>query len=516
MRDGDDHLVVGIEILGIEFAGGIVDLGATGIAVLLTHLYKFVFNHAAAYFGIVENKFQTGDKVFDLFVLLVEFILLQAGELSQTHIHDRLSLDVGEAETLAESRLGRLRTFGITYYLDNLVDMVGGDDKSFENMRAILSFLQLELCAANHHFVTVIHECLYKLLEIEQLRTTVYKRHIVNRERRLHRSHLVELVEHNIGVGILTQLDNYSHPLACIGLVIEVGYTVEFLIVYELGDILYKFRLIDTVGNLAHDNHLMLLFLLDLCLGTHYDTASAGGIRLFHSGITVDGASGGKIGSRQIMHQAVCIYFRIIDVCEAGVYRLRKVVGRHIRGHTHGDTLRAVYKEVRYTGGENHRLLAGIVVSRLEIHRIGIYIAKHLLPYLLKADLGITHSRRAVAVDRAEIAMPVDQTLTHSPGLRHSHDGAVNGRVAMRMIFTHYLSDCIGGLFMGFVGGVAHFIHSEQHAAVNGLHTVAHIREGTGYNHRHRIVDVGRFHLVFNIDLDNTIFFQHFSDDYSS
>ena len=77
------------------------------------------------------------------------------------------------------------------------------------------------------------------------------------------------------------------------------------------------------------------------------------------------------------------------------------------------------------------------------------------------------------------------------------------------MVFTHDLTHGLGGLLVGLVVGIAHFVHTEKHATVYGFETVAHIGERTRHNHRHRIVDVGRFHLILNIDFDNAIFFKH-------
>ena len=60
---------------------------------------------------------------------------------------------------------------------------------------------------------------------------------------------------------------------------------------------------------------------------------------------------------------------------------------------------------------------------------------------------------------------------------------------------------------MRLIGGVAHFIHTEQHATVHRFHTIAHIGKGARHNHRHRVVDVGRLHLVLDIDFKDTVFF---------
>ncbi len=79
----------------------------------------------------------------------------------------------------------------------------------------------------------------------------------------------------------------------------------------------------------------------------------------------------------------------------------------------------------------------------------------------------------------------------------------------MGVILTHDLTDTVCGFLVGTVGGVAHLIHSKKHTAVNGLESVAHVRQGSRDDDRHRIVDIGALHLVLDIDLDNAIFFNH-------
>ena len=79
----------------------------------------------------------------------------------------------------------------------------------------------------------------------------------------------------------------------------------------------------------------------------------------------------------------------------------------------------------------------------------------------------------------------------------------------MRVILTHDFTHGIGGFLARLVAVVSHLVHAVQHTAVNGLHAVADVRQGARHYHRHRIVDVGRLHFVFDIDLKDAIFFQH-------
>ena len=53
------------------------------------------------------------------------------------------------------------------------------------------------------------------------------------------------------------------------------------------------------------------------------------------------------------------------------------------------------------------------------------------------------------------------------------------------MVFGHYVADAVGGFLVGFIGGVAHFVHAEKHTAVNRLKAIAHIGERARNNHRH-------------------------------
>ena len=50
---------------------------------------------------------------------------------------------------------------------------------------------------------------------------------------------------------------------------------------------------------------------------------------------------------------------------------------------------------------------------------------------ILARRISVTHRRRVVAVDRAEVALAVDQHVTHGEILRHADDGVIDGLVAV-------------------------------------------------------------------------------------
>ncbi len=59
----------------------------------------------------------------------------------------------------------------------------------------------------------------------------------------------------------------------------------------------------------------------------------------------------------------------------------------------------------------------------------------------VQARLGVAHGSRVVAVDGAEVALPVDQHVAQAEVLRHTHHGVVDGGVAVRMVLAQHLAD---------------------------------------------------------------------------
>ena len=68
------------------------------------------------------------------------------------------------------------------------------------------------------------------------------------------------------------------------------------------------------------------------------------------------------------------------------------------------------------------------------------------------------------------------------------------------MELTEHLSHDTGGL-LGLAAEVqAQAVHAEKHAALYGFEAVPGVREGAGHDHGHRIIDVGRAHLMVDLD----------------
>ena len=113
---------------------------------------------------------------------------------------------------------------------------------------------------------------------------------------------------------------------------------------------------------------------------------------------------------------------------------------RNIRSHTHGDTVRTVYKQIGKARRKHHRLFFAAVEVGDKIHRFFIQVFQHFRRKFGKPRLGVTHRRGGIAVYAAEVAVPVHQRKVDSEILRQTNQRVVNGRIAVRVKFTHAIA----------------------------------------------------------------------------
>ena len=245
--------------------------------------------------------------------------------------------------------------------------------------------------------------------------------------------------------------------------------------------------------------------MFDLGLGTHHHAAAAGHERLADPFVAVDDAARGEVGPLDMLEQLLARDLGIVDIGAAGVDHLREVVRRHVGGHAHGDAAGAVDDQQRNLRGQHRGLGDRIVEVERPVDRLLVDVGHHLVGDLLHTGLGVTHGGRRVAVHRSEVTLAVDQRVTHRPVLGQTHHGVVDRRVAVGVELTEYVADDTGRLTGGLVGVEVELrAHIVEDAAVYGLQSVAHVGQCARDDDRHRVVDIRRLHLLFDIDGNDT------------
>ena len=245
----------------------------------------------------------------------------------------------------------------------------------------------------------------------------------------------------------------------------------------------------------------------DFCACAHDNASAPRLVCAAYALCTHDVSTSGEVGAFDVRHESVGVDFRIFDVCYASVDDFTNVVCGHVRRHSHGDARSTVHKERGDACGQYAWLRTRIVVVRHHVHSFLLNVLHHHFSHYGEFRFGVSHRCSTVAVHRAEVSLSDDEGIAHGPGLRHAHQGVVYRTVAMRMVFSQNLSHYGCRLLCCLFVGDTHVPHSVEDAAVNGFETVADIREGTADDDTHRIVDIGRLHLVLNVHMLNPVCF---------
>ena len=178
---------------------------------------------------------------------------------------------------------------------------------------------------------------------------------------------------------------------------------------------------------------------------------------------------------------------------------------RNVCRHADRNTVRSVDKKIRDAARKHFRLHRRFIKVGHEIDGILLDVRHHLRRHFGEFRFRITHCCGAVPVNRTEISVSLDKRISGIERLRETHHGVINGRIAVRMIFTEAVADDAGALSVGFVRLETELIHGVQDPPVNRFQTVTHIRKRTVDDDRHRIRDEAGLHLRFQIVLDNMI-----------
>ena len=97
--------------------------------------------------------------------------------------------------------------------MHHFIDVVHGDNQSFEDMGTLLCFLQVVSGTADCHIMTVLDEVFHTLLQGEQTGTSLHQSDAVHREGTLQGGHLEQFVQDHVGVGIFLHIDDDTHTL---------------------------------------------------------------------------------------------------------------------------------------------------------------------------------------------------------------------------------------------------------------------------------------------------------------
>ena len=159
-----------------------------------------------------------------------------------------------------------------------------------------------------------------------------------------------------------------------------------------------------------------------------------------------------------------------VQVADGGVAQLVEVVGKNLRGESHGDAFHAL----RQQEGELDRQGDGFAVSSVVgLLPLGCFrIENNVQGKFGEACFDV--SRGGGIVSRQDVS-PVSLAVDEEVFLSQLHQGILDGGVAVRMEL-HRLAHDVGHLV---VSPVFHAAHGMQDAALHGFQSVGHMGHST-------------------------------------
>ena len=164
------------------------------------------------------------------------------------------------------------------------------------------------------------------------------------------------------------------------------------------------------------------------------------------------------------------------------------------------DTGAAVDEKIRELCGQNFGFAFAFIEVRNHVDGVFVEVGKKLFRETLHSAFGVTGGRGGVAVDGSEVALTFNQRCAHGEVLGETHKCIVNRSVSVRVIFTHDFTDDSRRFHGGVTFGESKLFHSVEDSAVDGLKTVADVRNRTSHVDAQGILQVRSMHNILNMN----------------
>jgi hypothetical protein len=179
-------------------------------------------------------------------------------------------------------------------------------------------------------------------------------------------------------------------------------------------------------------------------------------------------------------------------------------VRRYRRRHADRDTLRAVGEEVRERARQHDRLFLGAVIGRPEIDGILVDALDEEARNLGEPRFGVAHGGGIIAIDVAEVALPVDQRIALGKVLGEPHQRVVDRLVAVGMEFADDVADHARAFLECGAGIEPQLAHGVNEPPMHRLEAVARIGQRPVHDGGQRIGEVALLERIAQRDFLDT------------
>ena len=484
------------EPVQVQFALVPLDAGAAGIGELRLGLQQFLLHHRHDLLPAGKDFLAGLDGGLEFPMLPVQVVHRKIGQLGQPHVQDGVGLEVVQGEALHQLALGVLPVLGAPDDPDHLVDVGLGNEQPRHDVVPLLGLPEDVPGAADNDLLSMVHVGLQQLLQRHGAGAVVVHHQELGGIGDFQGGVAEELVEDHVGHRILLQGNLHHHAVAVAGVVVDAADAGDDAGLGLLANLGHHVRLVDAIGDFRHPDEKAARPLHGdhLSLAPQSDAALPGGVELAHALQAVDDAAGGEIRPRQDLHEFLQGDVGIVDEGHRRVDGLPQVVGGHVGGHAHADSLGPVHQEIGEGGRQDNWLHLLPVEGLPHVHGLLVQIRQEGLSRLVHLAFGIPVGGRPVPIHGAEISVSHNQRDAHGEVLGHANDGFVDGGISVGMVVADDFTYHLGALVQAAGAGEAPAEHGIEDAAGAGLQSVPYIGDGAAHVGGDGVLEVGSPH----------------------
>ena len=289
LRHDDHEFLVVDEILNRDLAFVVGDLadsvGCEGVA----DRAQLLLDDCPQLRIVGEDRLEFGDAGPEVVKFLLDIDPAEPRQLAQLHVEDVNGLSLGELIRLIhEAGLGGRRVLAAADEGDDLVDDVEGLHAALEDVLTTAGLVEAKVGTSSDDFDLVTDIAVDRVTKVHRARHTIDERDHVDRETRLELGQLEQVVENNVGVGVLLEGDD-EVGLSSRGAVVDVGDAVDVARLDQFGDAAGDRGATRLVGQLRDDDLVApVLALIDTCGRPHLHRTTTGAIGIDDAGTAED------------------------------------------------------------------------------------------------------------------------------------------------------------------------------------------------------------------------------------
>ena len=420
-------------------------------------------------------------------MLVADLDLLELCQPAQPEFKYGLGLDIGQVEALHQDGLGLILGADDP---DDLVDIGKGYEQAFQDMDLPDDLVVAVLEPHLHRLQPVVEPFLQQGLEVEYPRPAIEPDHVqVHPVAAFEVRGGEQVVHERVQVDAVgARFDDQAHRAFMVGLVTQVGDHRQLLGGHLRGDLFQHLGSGDLVGQGVDDDFPGFLLPgrpeFQAAVPDFVDLTDfvRGGDQFRFRGIVRPPDVPAEIRDRGL---------GVIEEVDTGVHHLGHAVRRNIRRHADGDAGAAVQQHV----GQPRREQPGFIQGAVEIgYPLGCALVQFIEQELRvpgQAGFRVAHGGEGFRVVlAAPVALPVDQRIAVTEGLRHQHHGLVAGTVAVGVELAQHVAHRAGRLLELGARMQAEVGHGIDDAPLYRFEPVGNAGERPVENDIHGVVEV--------------------------